>query len=262
MAPKSWATSEQAAWLHTWMPEVIRRQAEHKLHLFWPSMLEAWVRKWPEHAALGLPLPSDPAARALTANELATVGAAIKERKNKLENWFRYQRNKVNRANGGTTTAASGSTAARIQAMFNFAAPKRRRVHQPVEIFQRRNPQFVTTPSPVNPGTPEAQRKSLKSQRMRLCTRVVTGLWQDVNDEERAAVMAELEKEKAVYVEEELAAETTAERTAAEYRAGIDTLDSAFTDVHKAAYKAAGWVGMMIVGGPNPRAAGEMSLKM
>ncbi|KAJ7750624.1 hypothetical protein B0H16DRAFT_1460721 [Mycena metata] len=282
MAPKSWATTEQTAWLKTWMPDFIRRQAEHKLHLFWPAMIEAWVRKWPEHAALGLPLPSDATARALTADELATVGAAIKERKNKLENWFRNQRNKVNRANGGPT-AAGGSTAARIQTMFNLAAPRRRRIHQPVEIFQRRNPQFVKLalteagyddlanhPDEADDftdeaaGTPEAQKKSLRSLRMRLRTHVVNALWEDVNDEERAAVMAELEKEKAEAQkeEEERQAQTGAERTAAEYQDGIDALDSVFADVHKAAYKAAGWVGMTIVGGPNPRMDGEMSLKM
>ncbi|KAJ7716424.1 hypothetical protein B0H16DRAFT_1741235 [Mycena metata] len=281
MAPRSWATTEQIAWLQTWMAEFIRRQAEHKLHLFWPAMLEAWVRKWPEHAALGLPLPSDATARALTADELATVGAAIKERKNKLENWFRNQRNKVNRVNGGGPTAASGSTAARIQTMFSFAAPKKHRVHQPVEIFQRRNPQFVKlaltdagydalTSEPdeaddftdESTGTPEALKKSLRSQRMRLRTRVVSALWQDVNDEEKAAVMAEVEKEKAALRKEEEEAENRAERTAAEYQDGIDALDSVFTDVHKAAYKAAGWVGMTIVGGPNPRMDGEMSLKI
>ncbi|KAJ7728067.1 hypothetical protein B0H16DRAFT_1734836 [Mycena metata] len=282
MAPKSWATTEQTAWLKTWMPDFIRRQAEHKLHLFWPAMIEAWVRKWPEHAALGLPLPSDATARAPTADELATVGAAIKERKNKLENWFRNQRNKVNRANGGPT-AAGGSTAARIQTMFNLAAPRRRRIHQPVEIFQRRNPQFVKLalteagyddlanhPDEADDftdeaaGTPEAQKKSLRSLRMRLRTRVVNALWEDVNDEERAAVMAELEKEKAEAQkeEEERQAQTGAERTAAEYQDGIDALDSVFADVHKAAYKAAGWVGMTIVGGPNPRMDGEMSLKI
>ncbi|KAJ7761381.1 hypothetical protein B0H16DRAFT_1719547 [Mycena metata] len=281
MAPRSWATTEQIVWLQTWMPEFIRRQAEHKLHLFWPAMLEAWVHKWPEHAALGLPLPSDATARALTADELATVGSAIKERKNKLENWFRNQRNKVNRVNGGGPTAASGSKAARIQTMFNFAAPKKCRVHQPVEIFQRRNPQFVKlaltdagydtlTGEPdeadnftdESTGTPEALKKSLMSQCMRLHTRVVSALWQDVNDEEKAAVMAEVEKEKAALRKEEEEAENRAERTAAEYQDGINALDSVFTDVLKAAYKAAGWVGVTIVGGPNPRMDGEMSLKI
>ncbi|KAJ7749148.1 hypothetical protein B0H16DRAFT_1725189 [Mycena metata] len=158
MASKTWATTEQTTWLHTWMPEFVRRQAAHKLHLFWPAMLEAWawVHKWPEHATLGLPLPSDPAARALTADKLAAVGAAIKDKKAKLENWFCYQRSKLSHATGGaamasTATAgpASGSTAARIQAMFNFGVPKRRHVHQPVEIFQRHNPQLLYPCNPV-----------------------------------------------------------------------------------------------------------------
>lgn len=121
--------------------------------------------------------------------------------------------------------------------MFSFAAPKKHRVHQPVEIFQRRNPQFVKlaltaagydalTGQPdeaddftdQSTGTPDALKNSLRSQRMRLRTRVVSALWQDVNDEEKAAVMAELETEKVALREEEEAAENRAERTAAEYQ--------------------------------------------
>jgi hypothetical protein len=39
-------------------------------------------------------------------------------------------------------------------------------------------------------------------------------------------------------------------------------LEGLFTKVHGAAYAASNWVGMTIVGGPNPRLGGELSMKM
>lgn len=81
MAPTPWATPMQTEWLHSQMPDFIRRQAEQKLHLFWPPMLEAWCMQWPEHSGLNLPLPNDPSARKLTDDELVTLGIAIQARK-------------------------------------------------------------------------------------------------------------------------------------------------------------------------------------
>jgi hypothetical protein len=77
MSPPPWTPGEQREWLSGWLADYITQQVEGKLHLFWPAMFEAWFRKWPEHQRLGFPLPTDPAACALTDIELATLGAAI-----------------------------------------------------------------------------------------------------------------------------------------------------------------------------------------
>lgn len=81
MAPPTWATPVQTKFLQGWMADFLSRQAEGKLHLFWPPVQEAWFKKWPEHANVQLPLPSDASARALTKEELDLVGAAITKRK-------------------------------------------------------------------------------------------------------------------------------------------------------------------------------------
>jgi hypothetical protein len=61
-----------------WMSDFIQRQAEGKLHLFWPAMMEAWFKKYPAHGNLGYPLPTDKNKRLLTPDELVMLGAAIK----------------------------------------------------------------------------------------------------------------------------------------------------------------------------------------
>jgi hypothetical protein len=82
MAPKSWATDEQLAWLHDgFVADYLRRQAEKKLHLFWGPLHHRWFQAFPEHTALGLPLPDDEHGRELTDEDAVLLGAAIQSRK-------------------------------------------------------------------------------------------------------------------------------------------------------------------------------------
>lgn len=81
MAPPSWTTPEQKIWLLGQMAEFMQLQAEGKLHLFWPRIMEAWFKTYPEHTLLKLPLPTDKDKRPLTPDELALLGVAIKARR-------------------------------------------------------------------------------------------------------------------------------------------------------------------------------------
>jgi hypothetical protein len=90
MAPKPWATSAELAFLHSKMPRYIELQGEGKLHLFWPSLHEAWFREFPEEPRLALPTPGTGGdAAPLTATQLVDLGAAITTRKgvSHLENF-------------------------------------------------------------------------------------------------------------------------------------------------------------------------------
>ncbi|KAJ6512091.1 hypothetical protein C8R47DRAFT_1207442 [Mycena vitilis] len=287
MAPKGWATEPQKDWLRSWLPAFIKRQAEHKLHLFWPSMHEAWFMLNPEQRALGLPLPTDPTARALTPEEIEVLGAATVVRKGQLGNWFNNNSKKLGRVDTVATTS-SGVTAAAIKSLFKLGATtKRSRAHQEIEIFQKRNKILIEAEllaegyhqlkAPDNPddeeeddftdeadGTEAAAKKSLKSQRMRLRTRVVNALWTAASSEEKAAVAAEVEAEKKDLREKELNAEAQEadKKTPTELQAGIDALDTVFSEVQKAGHEASGWVSMTIMGGPNPRMGGEFTLKI
>jgi hypothetical protein len=78
MAPKSWATDEQLAWLRDgFVANYLRRQAEKKLHLFWGPLYHQWFQVFPEHAGLNLPLPGDESGWKLTDEETIVLGAAI-----------------------------------------------------------------------------------------------------------------------------------------------------------------------------------------
>ncbi|KAJ7019531.1 hypothetical protein C8F04DRAFT_1276131 [Mycena alexandri] len=272
MGAKPWATAEQAEYLHSQMPDYVRRQAEHKLHLFWPPMQAGFFARWSEHARLGLPLPKDPNARKLTEDELAILGAALMARIKQLESWFRYQRKKINNAAVGGARAGGGSAAA-LRALFGLNASKRRRAHKPVEIFQKRNPELVndalqeagyndsdnsdneadSTPSPHIPPT--------RATRMRVRQRVVAALWTEASAEEKQVCEDEVEREKADLRAEELAGEND-ERTPSAFQDAIDAVEAVYSDIHEVTFKATGWVGYTLLAGPNPRMNGELSLKM
>ncbi|KAJ7480906.1 hypothetical protein FB451DRAFT_1556369 [Mycena latifolia] len=253
MSPHPWATDGQATYLHGWMGDFISRQGEGKLHLFWPPMFEGWFSRWPEEATLCLPLPSDRTARALTDEELVLLGAAIVTKKHRLENWFRNQRKKIGNAN----TPAGGASGAILRSLFRQLAPKRRRAHKPTEIFQTRNKE------PIRLALDKAGFNAVglsKSDRMRMRTRVANALWAEASAEEVDAVEAEVEREKKEIQEEE--ADSGKRRTPRDFQDGIDVLEQVYRDVHTATYNASGWVGMSIMGGPNPRMNGELSMKI
>ncbi|KAJ7089383.1 hypothetical protein C8R44DRAFT_751398 [Mycena epipterygia] len=251
MAPPPWADEDQLTFLNLWLSDFMGRQGEGKLHLFWPPLHDAWFRRWPENAALGLPLPDD----------LATLGAAIQVKKGKLENWFRNQRKKI-----GSATAPMGSAfkgGALLRKMFKMNAPKRRRTHQPIELFQKQYPNLIAA------VLKEAGYNELvdKAERMRVRMRVVRALWDEVSPEVVSEIEVAVDREKDEIREEELReemADTTQPKKLSprDLQDGIDSLESVYTQVHKATYHATGWVGMTILGGPNPRMGGELSLKM
>ncbi|KAJ7801655.1 hypothetical protein B0H14DRAFT_3489312 [Mycena olivaceomarginata] len=276
MAPHPWTTPQQRTWLESRMANFIQRQAEGKLHLFWPPMMEAWFTEFPEHEKLGLSLPTDQDATPLTEVELASLGAAIKTQRSKLENWFRNKRKKISKAGGNA--ASSAATNAKVKQIFQQSIAKRVRAHQPVEIFQKRNGDLIKTTLQMegydllkadsdteeDNDTEVARGKCKKAKCMRLRAQIVAKLWEEVSAEERKAVEAEVEEEKRQMAEEALQAETRSleGKTPLERQQGINVLDGVYCDIHKATYAATGWVGMSIFGGPNPRMGGDLTLKI
>ncbi|KAJ6573740.1 hypothetical protein B0H10DRAFT_2347174 [Mycena sp. CBHHK59/15] len=217
------------------MADFIKRQAEGKLHLFKPAMEEDWFRV-PRAAPNWAATPKGPMLQ--------------------LDNWFRNQPQR----------------------------DKAAACHQAIEIFQKRNPDLIKAELTKagydaltrrqggrrgrldrRDGDSARRLKRTKSDRMRMRTRVVQGLWQST-DEEREAVGAEVLEEKRKLHEEELQREKSSAELKStspwELQEGIDAVDAVFSDIHKAVFKAAGWVGMSISGGPNPRMGGDLTMKV
>ncbi|KAJ7714490.1 hypothetical protein B0H16DRAFT_1477965 [Mycena metata] len=272
MAPPHHTTPEQREFLDGYMADLIERQADSKLHLFWGPFFEVWVKRYPEQPALGLPLPNTPGAQKLTPEELTILGTAVATRKKLVPLPLEARRARPGSPPTATLPGLTGS-ATPINALFGLNSVKRRRAHQPIEFFQKRNADAIRQALAEGvedwanePEASAAERKrATKAARMRLCGQVVKRMWEEVSAEELAAVEEEVVREKAEIIQEELAAENAAqqdERTLREYQQAIDALQKVYSELHKATYTASGWIGMTIIGGPNPRHDGDLSLKI
>ncbi|KAJ7750134.1 hypothetical protein DFH07DRAFT_961550 [Mycena maculata] len=94
--------------------------------------------------------------------------------------------------------------------------------------------------------------------------RVTAELWANASEEERTAVAAEMAKEshKRRDVDDDSDFNKSKTSSPEELQQGINALNAVYADVHKATYNASGWVGMTILGGPNPRYGGKLALKI
>ncbi|KAJ7785315.1 hypothetical protein DFH07DRAFT_948396 [Mycena maculata] len=278
-----------------------------------------YFARFPEQAALNYPLPDDPAAPMLTDEQKTKLGDAIKSKQKKLNNWYRYQAKKVNRTDAGVPRTANAA----LRAMFRMNRSRRRRAHQPIEIFQKRNPELVkaalTTAGyykltdglgvemdsgsedgeaqgeleagiesggeggekggeleaemqsgsegrELQSGGKVVEPKSLKARRMEMRSAVVKALWESASEEDRAfaeaEVLNEAKRRGKTWMEEAVDDQGQVANTPGEFQDGIDALDTVYSDVHKTTYNASGWVGMTIMGGPNPRMKGDLSMKI
>ncbi|KAK7007796.1 hypothetical protein R3P38DRAFT_2552643 [Favolaschia claudopus] len=276
MPPIRWTDSEQAQWLQSHMDQYMRKQKEHKLHLFWPVLYEEYFRRFPEHLALGFPHPNDPtAARDLTPEERERLDFAVERRKMQLDNWFHNSRKKTDSVVDVTSAKTMGIILRLLQLQ-----GKGKRAHRPVEVFQLRNRDTVKAAltaagydgllaqnieddeddwTDESEDSPAARLKTKKSRLMRLRTRVIAALWAEASDEERSAVEEAVEEEKRLLEDENSEAAITDVWARLE---GIDSLETAVVHIHKALYAATKWVGFTILGGPHPRLKGQLSLKV
>ncbi|KAJ7776640.1 hypothetical protein DFH07DRAFT_951774 [Mycena maculata] len=268
MAPQTWATLAEEALMKASLPDFMRRQAEGKLHLFWGPFFLKFFGAFCMEAKLNLPLPTDRNAHKLTVEERTMLGDAIQKKEQQVRSWLRYNAGKIGKATAGARRAS-----ATLKALFKSGVSKNRRRHHPIEIFQRRNRDLVkkalseagydTSTKDIKPEELEHEEneeddeeddedtpltpskpKSVRSLRFAMRKRVTAELWAKALEEERTAVAAEMAKESQ------------------ELQQGIDALNTVYADVHKATYNTSGWVGMTILGGPNPRYGGELALKI
>ncbi|KAJ7279183.1 hypothetical protein C8J57DRAFT_1713064 [Mycena rebaudengoi] len=275
MAPSGWATDTEKAFLFLQLPDYVKRVAAGKLHLFWGSVVEGFLQKFPERAKLGLPNATEIGKdTGLTPEQRVRLDLAITARRKQIETWFRYQKKKLdNKSN--IPAPSNAPSLARIL----FSAPVRRRGHQAIEVFQTRHAAEIREAladagyddltaddapsggSDVGEDTAEARLKRLKSVRMRFRSRVVRQMFDNLNEEEKASIEEQLEEEKKTLLDE-AAEKDKDEKTPAGLQMAIDELPGAIAKVLNIAQKESGWVAMTIIGGPNPRMQGELSVKV
>ncbi|KAK7007979.1 hypothetical protein R3P38DRAFT_3593084 [Favolaschia claudopus] len=283
--PKRWATADETALLETFWAEYITKQAENKLHLFWPLVREGLHQISPLARRLGLPDHNDPKERPLTQAELDTLGTAIAERNKRIKEWYRNKTKKVRNGAGYNT-----STTSMVRKILKKTVDKRQRVHHGREVFAKRNAALFEAEldkagyNDIRAGTSRRDAnhdsdddsddddshdsdadadadagKKKKSKLMTLRGQVLGRLWGGASAEERKAVEAELTAEK-----EQLRKPSTSEgsKDLYETQKSIDSLDGAMGQILGSVGRETGWGIFAIAAGPNPSLGGELSMKI
>ncbi|KAJ7352561.1 hypothetical protein DFH08DRAFT_805775 [Mycena albidolilacea] len=252
MVPPTWTTPNQLTLLQSFMADFLCRQAEKKLYHFWPTVYSTWFSCFPKQQLLELPLPFDPMARTLTEEELKILTNPVDQSAAvfKLE----------------SVIAAPQAKKCARHSIQVFQTWNREAIRAKLtdkgydQILERNNEEDNWTDK--SDSSEAAHLKVTRAECMYLRTRIVTAMWKEASEEERAAmaVQAKLNTEQ----------ESTAPKTPAQLQdpatkespSGVDTMDALFAWVHGAAHQASNWVGMTIIGRLHPRMAGELSMKI
>ncbi|KAJ7108372.1 hypothetical protein C8R43DRAFT_1140033 [Mycena crocata] len=284
MPPNGWTTPEEYKFLYGQIPKYIKAKASGLLWQFWPAFIEEWFRLFPEEPRLGFSgVTAEGDAVALMLEQEKTAGVALAKRKEQLETWLRWHSQKFNKV----AVSQNKRDDSLENGMFQRKLP-RRRPRRATEWFQKRNKALVdatldaegfsdmneaymsATVADWGEETDKVQKvrvKETQAARMRLRTRVVDELFKEASDEELRCIeelILEEKKELAVVkkggkkgraMEEQRDAEDTArEPTPEEYQIGDGKSAQGVG-------KKTGWFGITILGGPNPRYDGGLSMK-
>ncbi|KAJ7775940.1 hypothetical protein DFH07DRAFT_951846 [Mycena maculata] len=268
MAPQTWATPAEEALMKASLPDFMRRQAEGKLHLFWGPFFLKFFGAFCMEAKLNLPLPTDRNARRLTVEERTMLGDAIQKKEQQVRSWLRYNAGKIGKATAGATGGAIEIFQRRYRDLVKKASSEAgydtsTKDMKPEELEHEENEEDDEEDDEDTPLTP-SKPKSVRSLRFAMRKRVTAERWAKASEEERTAVAAEMAKElrKRREVEDDRDFDKSKTSSPEELQQGINALNTVYADVHKATYNASGWVGMTILGGPNPRYGGELALKI
>ncbi|KAJ7022486.1 hypothetical protein C8F04DRAFT_1272597 [Mycena alexandri] len=287
MAPPTWQTKEQQAFVALWMPEFLVKKAAKNLDGYWRKMRKAWYAEFPKELALNLPVqvfdpdPNAPPPRKLTAEEEASLNDAMTTRNDQLRNAFFNGYAKVRAQRGGASR--STSTSKGLAAMLFKRHPKPTRRHQVLEVYQREHKatvqtalqesEFVELNEAAQRRTAdgewiddddeeekEARLHDARSQRMTVQRRVIRECWEAEDEAVQQEVVAKAMAEVKAPRTEEKDGED-GERTPEEYQMSLDeSLQVAEVFLTEFA-RMTGWVGTLVYAGPVPQLGGDLGFK-
>ncbi|KAJ6457580.1 hypothetical protein DFH09DRAFT_1381742 [Mycena vulgaris] len=288
MAPPSKNTQEEQDFIKLWMPEFLLRKGRKELEDFWPKMRAAYLSEWPEELRLKLPLQQvvhDPNAEKpppLTDKQRDRLDAALTERFKKLRNSFYNAYAKIRNQRGGVSRSPVS-----LAAMLFKARPKTKRRHQVLEVYQMvykdkikvalKKSEFDQLNEAAqcrdedgewiddDDDKSKMQRvKDARRTRMQIQRRVVQEQWDAEGDAVREKMREMAQKEVVVPVQEEGEAEEngkTKERAPEAYQMSIDESGPVAEMFLAEFHRMTGWMGVLVYGGPVPRAGGELGVK-
>ncbi|KAJ7070290.1 hypothetical protein B0H15DRAFT_968740 [Mycena belliarum] len=269
MAPKHWANELQLEWLHSKMGGYLASKAGGDQIDFFTKLDEAWLGRWPEEEACGL--PAKESGTELSPAETEQLAVALNGRKQQLRVWYR---NHVKKDRESGTKATKKDDTLSISAAL-WRETQRRRDPQRIELWQKAYPErvkdaleaggyyafkageleWVMVDEDTNDAIASERLKRLAAERMKLWRKITLEAFEDESDEITAEMERELKKVKAKKLESKEPVKLTPESA----DASIKQLEAIIEHFHDLIQTKTGWRGFSVLGGPTPSSGGRLN---
>ncbi|KAJ7104285.1 hypothetical protein B0H15DRAFT_960345 [Mycena belliarum] len=269
MAPKHWANELQLEWLHSKMGGYLASKAGGDQIEFFSKLDEAWLGRWPEEEACGL--PGKESGTELSTAQTEQLAVALNGRKQQLRVWYRNHVKKDRES--GTKTTKKDDTLSISAALWRET--RRHRDPQLIELWQKVYPErvkealeaggyyaakageleWVTVDEDSNDASTSERLKKLAAERMKLWRKITLDAFEDEGDEIKAEMEAELKKVKA----KKLASKEPVKLSPESADASIKQLEAIIEHFHDLIQKKTGWRGFSVLGGPTPSSGGRLN---
>ncbi|KAJ7818414.1 hypothetical protein B0H14DRAFT_3473803 [Mycena olivaceomarginata] len=199
--------ADQIEYLESHLEEFLEKKP--RLGKFWTKVEKGWFLKWSVEDDLGLPaIDTHIEESELSEEQQTAVGLAQEKVKKTIHNWFNNRGQKEKKLlNPGTSNSVAEST---LKDLVDKLGRSKTRIKQREELFQTRNKEAIQealseegfqeamgvsdeeeTPEERSERVAEGRRKQMRMRR-----RVVSKLFENATEEERAAVETEYEQQK------------------------------------------------------------------
>ncbi|KAJ6523895.1 hypothetical protein DFH09DRAFT_1419135 [Mycena vulgaris] len=260
MAPPHKNTPEQQQFIEFWMTEFLQMKAVKELDNFWLKMQSAYLSEWPEETVLGLRVQEvNPDPNAELSRE--RLDKALGVRISQLHNSFFNAYAKIRNQRGGV-----GQSSVSLAAQLFKARPKGRRRHQTLEVYQK------VHKIKVQEALKKSEYDTLNEASQ---CRDEDGEWIDDDDDKvkmkrvasaRSTRMKVQDKIREMAKREVLEPPNeegvNGERSPEQYQMSIDEIPQVATMFLSEFHRMTGWMGVLVTGGPVPRAQGELGAKI
>ncbi|KAJ7725126.1 hypothetical protein B0H14DRAFT_2641377 [Mycena olivaceomarginata] len=256
--------ADQIEYLESHLEEFLEKKP--RLGKSWTKVEKGWFLKWSVEDDLGLPaIDTHIEESELSEEQQTAVGLAQEKVKKTIHNWFKNRGQKEKKLlNPGTSNSVAEST---LKDLVDKLGRSKTRIKHREELFQTRNKEAIQealseegfqeamgvsdeeeTPEERSERVAEGRRKQMRMRR-----RVVSKLFENATEEERAAVETEYEQQKSG------GALPMKSQTPEELQRGLNQLGPVLQTFHQVVERMTGWVGSTVLTGPTPNNDGKIA---
>ncbi|KAJ2926544.1 hypothetical protein H1R20_g10550, partial [Candolleomyces eurysporus] len=234
MAPKTWATVPQAAFLSSYLPLYETYQTSvRRYQPFWDKVNAEYLKRWPI-------LPAGVSAETLDEVEFEVYSNNLNKLYSRIKEWFRWRRNNRSRNTSNKVTSKE------MKDIYSVGTRNAKRY----EVFVKQNPDIF---QPEYEAQCTLQGASGRDKLM-IWHKVAKAVWEKATGEQRVAVESELVTAQ----QTDTVVDEPDPCTPSDYQKYWDKLPAILSKTVTPAVRKAGVLAFVTIVGPVPKAGGQI----